>query len=62
MSFKQPAWMIGLILVCGTIGLAFAIAIGSVKPESSFGLPEVLHTLELLCAQFAAWAFFVKKE
>lgn len=44
-----------LLLMLGA--LAFAIAIGKVHSESSFGLMPILTTLSTLAGAFASWAF-----
>jgi hypothetical protein len=59
---KDPRYALGTLLLVMMFALAFAIALGEVKSETSFGLQQLLGSFQTLAGAFAAWAFTQKEQ
>lgn len=57
MKITDGRMLVGLILVLGLIALLFAIALGKVTQEESYGLDKGLTVLAMLASGFAGWAY-----
>jgi hypothetical protein len=58
---KDPRMILGTMLLFLMFVLAFAIALGKVQQETSFGLQQLLGSFQTLAGAFGAWAFTQKQ-
>jgi hypothetical protein len=57
---KDPRMILGTLLLVMMFALAFAIALGKVEQQTSFGLQQLLGSFQTLAGAFATWAFTQK--
>jgi hypothetical protein len=57
LNMEQAKLLFGFLLLILMASLCAIIAIGHVKQETSYGLPEIIGGLLVLAGHFAQWAF-----